>query len=170
LAKKATEQADMLTIDLDIARRFILGKQGLWPGRRWRGIQGAEQAMREIEYLQLDLQITPAARYPTAQPGPITHPGCGGAGHRERSLTGRLAVRPMDELPHRRVVMRRECDGLSGDSNRQDGPGACRRIVETGILREQHGDQSRFQHGVPTAIRSSKDAPWPSIICGGQAR
>lgn len=48
----------MLIIDNDIARRFILGKQGLWPGRRWQGIDGAEQAMRAIEYLQLDpLQI-----------------------------------------------------------------------------------------------------------------
>ena len=44
----------MLTIDLDTARRFVLGKQGLWPGRRWRGVQGTEQAMQEIEYLQLD--------------------------------------------------------------------------------------------------------------------
>src|SRR5712692_5291619 len=48
----------MLTIDLETARRFILGKQGLWPGRRWRGRKGTEQAMRAMEYLQLDpLQI-----------------------------------------------------------------------------------------------------------------
>jgi len=48
----------MLTINSEIARRFILGKQGLWPGRRWRGLTGTEQAMREMEYLQLDpLQI-----------------------------------------------------------------------------------------------------------------
>src|SRR6266540_1124878 len=48
----------MLTIDIQTARRFILGRQGLWPGRRWRGIKGTEQAMRAIEYLQLDpLQI-----------------------------------------------------------------------------------------------------------------
>jgi hypothetical protein len=33
-------------------------KQGLWPGRRWQDVRGAEQAMREIESLQLDpLQI-----------------------------------------------------------------------------------------------------------------
>src|SRR6266508_5382387 len=38
----------MLTIDIDTARRFILGKQGLWPGRRWRGIEGTEQAMRTM--------------------------------------------------------------------------------------------------------------------------
>ena len=49
---------NMLTINLETARRFILGKQGLWPGRRWRGIKGTEQAMRAMEYLQLDpLQI-----------------------------------------------------------------------------------------------------------------
>ena len=48
----------MLTIDIQTARRFILGKQGLWPGRRWRGIRGTQQAMRAMEYLQLDpLQI-----------------------------------------------------------------------------------------------------------------
>ncbi len=44
----------MLTITIETARRFILGKQGLWPGRRWRGIEGTEQAMRAMEYLQLD--------------------------------------------------------------------------------------------------------------------
>ena len=54
----------MLTIDIDTARRFILGKQGLWPGRRWRAIEGTQQAMRSIEYL--------AARPPAndrSQPG-----------------------------------------------------------------------------------------------------
>ena len=44
----------MLTVDLPTARRFILGKQGLWPGRRWQGLEGAGQAMRAMEYLQLD--------------------------------------------------------------------------------------------------------------------
>ena len=39
----------MLTINIETARRFILGKQGLWPGRRWRGIEGTKQAMRAIE-------------------------------------------------------------------------------------------------------------------------
>lgn len=48
----------MLTIDIATARRFILGKRRLWPGRRWHGIAGTEQAMRAMEYLQLDpLQI-----------------------------------------------------------------------------------------------------------------
>src|SRR5262249_49047717 len=47
------QEVIMLTITIDTARRFLLGKQGLWPGRRWRGIEGAEAAMRAIEYLQL---------------------------------------------------------------------------------------------------------------------
>ena len=35
----------MLTINIETARRFILGKQGLWPGRRWRGLAGTEDAL-----------------------------------------------------------------------------------------------------------------------------
>ncbi len=35
-------------------RRFILGCQGLWPGRRWRGKVGAAQALRTAEAVQVD--------------------------------------------------------------------------------------------------------------------
>jgi len=108
----------MLTINDDIARRFILGKQGLWPGRRWRGIEGTEQAMRAMEYLQLDpLQvisrshdITLHSRVLDYTPGmweEVTY-------HQRKFFDwgGWLAARPMDELPHWRVVMRceRDCD------------------------------------------------------------
>jgi uncharacterized protein YcaQ len=41
-------------ISLQTARRFILGRQGLWPGRRWQGLAGTERAMRAMEHLQLD--------------------------------------------------------------------------------------------------------------------
>ena len=107
----------MLTIDIHTARRFILGKQGLWPGRRWRGTAGIEQAMREMEYLQLDpLQIVARShdlalhsRVIDYQPGlweEVTY--------QQRKFFdwgGWLATRPMDELPYWRVVMRRERDG-----------------------------------------------------------
>ncbi len=107
----------MLTIDIATARRFILGKQGLWPGRRWRGLAGAEQAMRTIEYLQLDpLQmiarshdITLYSRVLGYRPGMWEQPT-----YAERKFFdwgGWLAVRPIDELPHWRVAMRRERDG-----------------------------------------------------------
>ena len=107
----------MLTVDMDTARRFILGKQGLWPGRRWRGIEGTEQAMREIEYLQLDpLQII-ARSHDIQLYGRIldTTPGLWeDVTYKQRNFFdwgGWLAVRPMDELPHWRVVMHRERDG-----------------------------------------------------------
>src|SRR5690349_1342928 len=112
----------MLTIDLETARRFILGKQGLWPGRRWRGLAGAEQAMREIEYLQLDpLQIIARSHDITLHSRVLDYtPGMWeDLAYQQRKFFdwgGWLAVRPMDELPHWRVVMRRERDGVSGDS------------------------------------------------------
>lgn len=36
------------------ARRFVLGRQGLWPGRRWRGKKGIAQAICTCEAVQLD--------------------------------------------------------------------------------------------------------------------
>ena len=104
----------MLTIDSETARRFVLGKQGLWPGRRERGVEGAARAMRAMEYLQLDpLQIIARShdiklcgRVLDYAPGMWEEPT-----YKERQFFdwgGWLAVRPMDELPHWRVVMRRE--------------------------------------------------------------
>ena len=107
----------MLTIDIDTARRFILGKQGLWPGRRWRGIDGTATAIREMEYLQLDpLQIIARSHDIKLYSRVLDYtPGLWeDVTYRQRRFFdwgGWLAVRPMDELPHWRVVMRRERDG-----------------------------------------------------------
>ncbi len=107
----------MLTIDPVTARRFVLGKQGLWPGRRFQGAAGTEQAMRAMEYLQLDpLQVVARShdialhsRVVDYTPGLWETPT-----YQQRKFFdwgGWLAVRPMDELPYWRVVMRRERDG-----------------------------------------------------------
>jgi len=114
----------MLTIDIDIARRFILGKQGLWPGRRWRGLQGTEQALQAMEYLQLDpLQIIARSQDITLHSRVLDYtPGMWeAAAYQQRKFFdwgGWLALRPMDELPHWRVVMRRERDGGPDIDNR----------------------------------------------------
>jgi uncharacterized protein YcaQ len=116
-SSKAKQSSIMLTIDIDIARRFILGKQGLWPGRRWRGIEGTTQAMREMEYLQLDpLQIivrsheiqlhSRVLNYELDLWKDVTY--------QQRKFFdwgGWLATRPMDELSYWLVVMHRERDG-----------------------------------------------------------
>ncbi|MCB9111991.1 MAG: YcaQ family DNA glycosylase [Anaerolineales bacterium] len=111
----------MLTIDVETARRFILGKQGLWPGRRWHGLKGTEQAMRAMEYLQLDpLQIV-ARSQDIALYGRVLDykpEMWEDAAYKKRRFFdwgGWLAVRPMDELPYWRTVMHRERDGKSGD-------------------------------------------------------
>jgi uncharacterized protein YcaQ len=44
----------MITISGQTARRYVLGKQGLWPGRRWKGKKGTGQAIRACEAVQLD--------------------------------------------------------------------------------------------------------------------
>jgi len=105
-----------ITLSREAARRFILGKQGLWPGRRWRGCRGTELAMRAMEYLQLDpLQIVARSQDLALHGRVIDYtPGlwekiC----YEERKFFdwgGWLAARPMEELPHWRVVMRRERD------------------------------------------------------------
>ncbi len=43
-----------IIITQQTARRFVLGKQGLWPGRRWKGKKGVAQAIRACEAVQLD--------------------------------------------------------------------------------------------------------------------
>jgi len=106
----------MLTINTDTARRFILGKQGLWPGRRWRGLKGTEQAMRALEYLQLDpLQVIARSQDIQLHSRVLDYtPGLWeDVAYQKRKFFdwgGWLAARPMGELPHWRVVMRRERD------------------------------------------------------------
>lgn len=111
----------MLAIDIETARRYILGRQGLWPGRRWRGSQGTEQAMRAVEYLQLDpLQVITRSQDILLHSRVLDYrPGMWEEmTYQQRKFFdwgGWLAVRPMDELPYWRQVMRRERDGNYGD-------------------------------------------------------
>jgi uncharacterized protein YcaQ len=132
----------MLTIDLDTARRYILGKQGLWPGRRWRGLKGTAQAMRAMEYLQLDpLQIIARSHDIKLHSRVLDYtPGLWEKlAYQQRQFFdwgGWLAVRPMDELPHWRVVMRRELDSYA--RLRDMGQAHADAIVEMrSILRER---------------------------------
>ncbi|MEZ4863276.1 MAG: crosslink repair DNA glycosylase YcaQ family protein [Caldilineaceae bacterium] len=119
----------MLTIDREVARRFILGKQGLWPGRRWQGVTGTAQAMRAIEYLQLDpLQIIARSHDIALHSRVLDYtPGLWeDATYAQRKFFdwgGWLATRPMEELPHWRVIMARE---------RAGGPDCDARVHKTG--------------------------------------
>ena len=98
-------------ITKQIARRFVLGRQGLWPGRRWRGKKGTVQALRACEAVQLDpLQATARSqdlvlhsRVLDYKPDYLDR-----VMYKERSFfdCGRLlAIYPMSELPYWRHHM-----------------------------------------------------------------
>lgn len=99
------------TVPTHVARRFVLGKQGLWPGRRWTGGEGTERAMRAVEHLQLDpLNITARSQdlMLHARVAGYEPEGWQRKAYDERKFFdwgGWLAVRPMDELPYFRRYM-----------------------------------------------------------------
>jgi uncharacterized protein len=94
-------------------RRFILGQQGLWPGRRWRGKDGLAQALRQGSVVQIDpLQIV-AHSHDIALYGrvldyaPAQLDGLLYADRFGFDYGGTVFVHPMPELPYWRVVMER---------------------------------------------------------------
>ena len=148
----------MLTITIDTARRFILGKQGLWPGRRWQGIAGTEQAMRAMEYLQLDpLQIIARSQDIMLHSRVLDYmPGMWeDLAYRQRKFFdwgGWLAVRPMDELPHWRVVMRRERE--SNSRIRDMARDHADAIVEMRAILQERGTVSNRDFQMATRTRT----------------
>ena len=68
-----------IEISIQTARRYVLGRQGLWPGRRWRGLEGTERAMRAIEHLQLDPLVVVARAHDLILQGRVIdyHPTTG---------------------------------------------------------------------------------------------
>jgi uncharacterized protein YcaQ len=96
------------------ARRYVMGRQGLWPGRRWRGLEGTAAAMRAMEDLQLDPLVVVARAHDLALHSRVLDYAIDDWAiltYQRREFFewgGWLAVRPMDELPYFRVLMRRE--------------------------------------------------------------
>ncbi len=148
----------MLTISLETARRFILGKQGLWPGRRWRGVKGTEQAMRAIEYLQLDpLQVIARSQDIQLHSRVLDYtPGLWERlAYQQRKFFdwgGWLAVRPIEELPYWRVVMRRERD--SGPRIRGMAHDHAEAIVEMRALLRERGTVTNRDFEMATRTRT----------------
>lgn len=100
-----------MIISQQTARRFVLGKQGLWPGRRWKGKKGTAQAIRECEAVQLDpLNITARSqdivlhsRVLDYKPDYLYQVAYGD--RQFFDYGGWLAMYPMEELPYWRVHM-----------------------------------------------------------------
>jgi uncharacterized protein YcaQ len=101
----------MISISKQTARRFVLGRQGLWPGRRWRGKEGVAQAIRACEAVQLDplnviarsQDIVLHSRVLDYKPEYLQE-----AAYKNREFFdygGWLAMYPMQELPYWRFHM-----------------------------------------------------------------
>jgi uncharacterized protein YcaQ len=145
-----------LEIPLEVARRFILGKQGLWPGRRWRGLDGTEQAMRAIEQLQLDPLVLLARAHDLilhARVLDYRQDDWAKLTYDQRRFFdwgGWLAVRPMDELPHWRVLMRRELDQPNWIAfQKEHGPA----IAEMREVLAERGTVSNREFATGTRVR-----------------
>ena len=106
----------MITISPQTARRFVLGKQGLWPGRRWRGKKGTGQAIQACEAVQLDplnifarsQDIVLHSRVLDYKPDYLYQ-----LAYQERKFFdygGWLAMYPMSNLPYFRVPMARRAE------------------------------------------------------------
>ncbi len=100
-----------ITISQLTARRFVLGRQGLWPGRRWKGRKGTADALRACEAVQLDPLVVVArsqdivlhSRVLDYRPDYLQQ-----ALYKDRDFFdygGWLAVYPMSELPYWRHHM-----------------------------------------------------------------
>jgi uncharacterized protein len=100
-----------VTVSRLTARRFILGRQGLWPGRRWRGIKGTMHALQTCEAIQEDPLSTIARSHDIALYGRVLD-------YKPRYLEqlmykdrlffdygGLLSIYPMSEMPYWRVHM-----------------------------------------------------------------
>jgi uncharacterized protein YcaQ len=105
--------SEPLAISKTTARRFVLGRQGLWPGRRWAGLEGTAEALRTAEAVQMDPlnvvarshDIVLWSRVSKYKPEFLNR-----LLYEERRFFdygGGLHIYPMDELPYWRIHMRR---------------------------------------------------------------
>ncbi len=158
-----------ITISKTTARRFVLGRQGLWPGRRWAGQEGTAEALRTIEEVQMDpLQVVARShdlvlwsRVSGYQPAYLHH-----LLYHARHLFDYgscLCIYPMTELPFWRLPMRcREQDGRWADF------AATHRTLLDDVrtqlrLRGPPGNRDFYRAGRQQLLRRQRYGPGPLL-------
>jgi len=97
-----------------VARRFLLGRSGLWPGRRWTGKDGVAAAVHALGAVQIDPlnvagrnhDLVLQARVMDYRPAYLDELAYGE--RRFFDYGGTLFLYPMEELPYWRLHMRRQ--------------------------------------------------------------
>jgi uncharacterized protein YcaQ len=143
-------------------RRFILGRQGLWPGRRWSGKEGTARAIHYCEAVQVDPVSVVAQSHDIVlwgrvldyQPGYLTS-----LAYEDRQFFdygGSLFIYPMDELPYWRIIMDRSNNNQRWLDFRAANPkliaGVKQELRQRGPLRNREFDGNKVEH-----YRAGKD-------------
>ncbi|MCI4352788.1 MAG: winged helix DNA-binding domain-containing protein [Thermoplasmata archaeon] len=98
----------------ETARRFVLGRQGLWPGRRWEGRRDLKRAVQYIGSVQFDPLNVVGRSQDLALWGRIIGyetQDLEDALYKTRSVFetgGNVQIRPIAELQYLRVAMQRK--------------------------------------------------------------
>jgi uncharacterized protein YcaQ len=113
----------MDTISKLTFRRFLLGQQGLWPGRRFKGLGGTTKAIHQMQGLQLDPLNIVARSQEIALYGRVLDFKLGHlyqAAYEKRRFFdygGSLFMYPMHEFPYWRLHMKhRQARGMNYES------------------------------------------------------
>lgn len=101
------------TVSNEVARRFLLGRQGLWPGHRWRGKSGTLAAVRTLGSVQMDPLTIVARSHDLVLWSRVINyrpEDLHDLLYTDRTLFdygGVLRIQPIEELPHWRLHMER---------------------------------------------------------------
>lgn len=97
-------------------RRFLLGSQGLWPGRRFSSLSGTESALRQMQALQLDPLVMVARSQDIAMYGrvldykPDLLYKMAYEKRKAFDYGGWLMMYPMSEFPYWQLHMKRRAE------------------------------------------------------------
>ncbi len=153
-----------LAIGCNTARRFILGRQGLWPGRRWHGLDGVAQALRATEAVQIDPLVVIARNHDLTlhsrvidyQPQHLDQ-----LLYRDRlffDYGGTLFIYPLDELPYWRVAMQRKGRETRWNNFAQQQPDLIKEVKTALRQRGPLGNRDFEGRAYGDNYRSSKDS------------
>lgn len=118
----------------EVARRYLLGRQGLWPGKRWRGKEGAAQALAALGAVQMDpvslihrshdlVLLSRVDGYRPEHLDQLLY-----TDRRFFDYGGHLDIYPMAELPYWRQHMARRGEQLKAEGWLDDHGAAIERV------------------------------------------
>ena len=153
-----------LSISKTTARRYTLGRQGLWPGRRWSGKAGVAQAINQMEAVQVDSVTVVARNHDIVLWSRVA--GYDPADLDSLLYTDRaffdygsiLMIYPMRELPYWQPVMRQQIENNSYAEVVRNNPALIESVRETLRQRGPLGNRDFTDEGRVNSGRATKES------------